>query len=122
MALKTRVTVAISEDLLRDIDRLADAQGRSRSDYMERCIRDQVRNESVTLKLLQDPVVGPAMVGAFSDPAVLRAMTDRVGEKLSDDELTLFHQALQQISQQATKPPGKGKGKQTKQSTKGRRR
>jgi len=94
---KGRITIAISGDLVRRVERMAQSEGRSRSDYIERVLEQAVSQDEVAVKALSDPTVGRALINTFSDPAVLQGLAKAIAADLDDDQLRLFDQKVNQI-------------------------
>lgn len=104
---KGRISIAISPELLRSIDRLARVEGRSRSDVMERLLRGVVMQEEVAVKAMSDPHVGRALIRTFSDPEVMQALAKAVSADLDDKQLRLFAERAERL---ASEMSGGGKG------------
>jgi hypothetical protein len=88
------ISITFDPDLLRRVDELADALGQSRSAFIARLVREGVESEGDAIRAFQHPVIGPALLKAFSDRDVLKGMADVMGEQLTDQQLLLFRQVM----------------------------
>ena len=116
---KVILSVSIDADLVHKLQELADAVGRSRSSYVEALLREAVDQESDTIKALQHPVLGPALVSAFRSRDVLKAMAEVIGDELKPEQLHLFREAMNHISgQQISRPQRRAAKAKVRKATK----
>ncbi len=99
------ISITIEPELLKRLDDLADAQGVARSQLIEKLISEGIEGEEMAVRALTNPVVMQAMVGAFRDPTVLRAMAVAVGQELSTEQLQLFQRAMGAVSEVVVMKP-----------------
>lgn len=92
---KTIVTMSLDTDLVRRVDDLADAQGRSRSWLIESWIREQLQGEEMTIKALSNPTVLKALMQAFGNPEVVKAVALAAGGDANPQEMLMFRQGMQ---------------------------
>lgn len=105
---KTICTFSIDADLLKQLGELADAQGLSRSQLIERCVRDQIAGQTVAVQVMANPVLGPMLAGMFANPQFIKQFAAAIGDQLPAEQLPLFQRAMQGMVDQAAKL-GKGK-------------
>lgn len=91
---KQVLSIAMDPELVKRVDELADAVNQSRSAFIERCVRDAVEQEGDAIKAFQHPVLGPALIQAFSNREVLKGMAEVMGQDLTDQQLLLFRQMV----------------------------
>src|SRR5674476_229708 len=96
---KRFLAAAIDTDLVVRLDKVAAARGVSRSKYVEEIVRDALDEDEQVVRALNDPVLMPAMMGAFAKPEVLRAMAGVMRAEMSDQQLALFQQSMQAVSE-----------------------
>lgn len=111
---KMVVTLYLTIDLVKRIDRIASARDLSRSKYIEQALESSITDDEVTVQALTDPVIGPAFMSAFAKPEVLRAMSATLKQDLNDEQLSLFQRAMAGMQHQvqpkkSAKKKGKGK-------------
>lgn len=97
MTRKPIISITIRPELLSRLDDLADAQGIARSALISKLVEDGIEQEETTVKALAHPVLGPAMVRAFSQPEVIRAMAAVIGQELDPDQLKLFKSVMGEV-------------------------
>lgn len=95
---KTPVSFSMSPSLVKRLDRLAKAMGKSRSAYLEGLVRDCIEEEESGVKMLTDPVMGPALLKAFGNRDVLRGLVRALGEDLTDSQLDLFASQMERMT------------------------
>lgn len=113
MAIRQAVTFSLPPHLVKAVDDLADAQNLPRSALLRRWIEEKIEGERPMVALLSDPLAGAAIIKAFSDPAVIRAMAAVVGEKVTDDQLQLFHRKISEsteVAREVLKKPKRRQG------------
>jgi hypothetical protein len=93
--LKANCSVAFRPSLVKRLDRVAVVRGVSRSQLITDMIEAGLDDEELVAKAVSDPVVFPAMVQAFAQPGVMRALLDAIRAEVSEDQLKLFQQAVQ---------------------------
>lgn len=91
---KTKIAIAIDPAVLRDLDRVVKAEGRSRSSWIERVIREALNQELELVKALSNPLVADAMAKAFGNEKVLKAMYLSMGEKASAADVKKVGKAI----------------------------
>lgn len=92
---KSKVTIAVDPDVLRRVDRMADAQRLSRSAMIQRACEEMLEGSEGLVKAFSNPLIRDALLGAFKDREVLRQMAASMGQKLSDRQLDLFAKGLE---------------------------
>jgi len=91
---KMVLSITIDPDLVRRVDELADSLGQSRSAFISRLVKEGVDSEGDAIRAFQHPVIGPALLKAFSDREVIKGIADVMGENLTDQQLLLFRQVM----------------------------
>jgi metal-responsive CopG/Arc/MetJ family transcriptional regulator len=104
---KTIVSLYFDTDLVKRIDRLAASQDVSRSKWIEAIVSERIDDEEMTVRVMTDPVVAPAMMSALAKPEILRAMTSIMREQLTDEQLSLFSQVMHTAGEHASKRAAK---------------
>lgn len=101
MAAKAVFSLSFDPQLLAQIDRLCKAQNLSRSQLMERWVREKVMGETQAVALMANPVVSELVVKTFGNPAFLEQLAKALGERLPENALPLFHEAVQGVARSA---------------------
>jgi predicted transcriptional regulator len=91
---KIPVSVALAPDLVRRIDRMATATGKSRSELVMNLIEEGIDDSELSAQAMTNPVIVQALMGAFGRPEVIRQMASTMKQELSEDQLKLFGQAM----------------------------
>ncbi len=94
MANKLKVSVALSPDLVRRLDRVARASGDSRSQLITDLVEGGLDQAEAMIKVTADPVMMGAIGRVMADPGVLRNMINGLRSELSDEQLALFKSRL----------------------------
>jgi hypothetical protein len=76
----------------------------SRSQLITDIIEAGLDDEELVAKAVSDPVVFPAMVQAFAQPGVMRALLEAMKADVTEEQLNLFQQAVGTIEKNS---PGK---------------
>jgi hypothetical protein len=84
MAAKGRITIMIDAKLLGELDRMGKKLKRSRSEMVQSCIEEFVENARLGVEAFTNPVLADAMLKAFGNREVLRAMARAMGEELDE--------------------------------------
>ncbi len=105
---KRVVGVCLSPGVIRRLDRLAKAVGMSRSSYLEKLVIDVLSETEMSVRVMTDPKILGPLVEVLAKPEWVRSMATAMGEQLSDRQLDLFAQGMQQLSKNAGKQ-GKGR-------------
>lgn len=100
---KLKVSIALTRDVVKRLDRLARAQSRSRSSIVQSFVLDGLDGAEMFVKAFSDPTVSAAFVQAFGDRDVLRSMTSAMREQMTDDQMDLFSETLRGLSVEAGK-------------------
>ena len=99
------ISLRLPADLLTRVDQIAGAKGESRTASIERLIRDGIDDEENFVRMATDPVVGPAIFGAFAKPEVVRALMQALRQDLTDEQLDLFQRGVSTLDQQLHAKP-----------------
>jgi hypothetical protein len=91
---KQFITLYLDKSLVEQCDRLAAAQDISRSKYLVNIIEESIAQDGIAVQAMTNPVVSSALMSAFANPEVLRAITGVMRSELSDDQLNLFQRAM----------------------------
>ena len=118
---KTIVSLYFDADLVKRIDRLAASHDISRSKWIEAIVAERIDDEELSVRVMTDPVVAPAMMNALAKPEILRAMTGILREQLTDEQLSLFSQVMHTAGEQATKRAKRTAAKRDARAAKRRR-
>lgn len=97
------ISMRISDDLLKRVDALAGAQHITRSAAIESLLASAIEDTELSVRMMTDPVVGRAILGAIATPEVLRALTAAMRSELTDDQLQLFSRSMATLDQQLAK-------------------
>lgn len=95
---KIKLSVSITHELVKRLDRIAKAAGQSRSAMIERLIRDGVDDAETAVQAFTDPLLLQAFAGAFGNRDVLKAMASAVHEEMTDSQLDLFVDRLKGLA------------------------
>jgi predicted transcriptional regulator len=91
---KIPVSVALAPDLVKRIDRMATALGKSRSELVMDLIAEGIDESELSAQAMTNPVIVQALMGAFGRPEVLRQMASTMKQDLTEDQLQLFQNAM----------------------------
>ena len=83
---KKPVNVTIDEEVLREIDHLAELRGESRSAVVERAIRAGLEAQREGLELVGSPVVGPVLTKLLESPKLHKMLADFVSANITEEE------------------------------------
>jgi predicted transcriptional regulator len=92
---KISVTVALDPRLVKRIDRIAGVKNVSRSELVTSLIQEGIDDEETTAAALSNPTILNALVGAFGQPEVMRAMMNQMRQDVTDEQLGLFSKAME---------------------------
>lgn len=110
---KMIVTLYFDADLVKRIDRLAAADDRSRSKYIEDLVKEGIDKQEMAVRTMTDPVIAPVMMKALASPEVLRALLSMMRTELTDEQLSLFQQTMAAASVQVQKKIGRASAQQS---------
>lgn len=96
---KTRVTISISPDVLRRVDRVAKSMRISRSAWLEHACLGELDQAELFVKLTQQPELMQTLLGTFGDRSVMRQMAEVMGDELTDAQMQLFTQAMKSLTE-----------------------
>lgn len=96
---KRIVTFSVDPDLVKKIDRVAKSLGMSRSEWIERSLRDSVAGDEIGVKVLLHPGFAEAFMKSLSNPQVLKGLARAMGEEVSDEQLELFGGLMRQVTE-----------------------
>lgn len=100
---KTTVTIAIDPELLKRIDKLAKAMAVSRSRFFELSMREHLADQELGIQAFTDPAIMGPMIKLLGNRDWLRAAAKAFGEEASDEQLTLFSRAAEDLARKAEK-------------------
>jgi hypothetical protein len=108
------VTITVEKGLLETIDSLADAQNLTRSQFIERQVRNGIEQEKTTVAMLANPELAKLVSKAFGTPEALRSFGKAMQEEVTEKHLELFNRGIRIAGEQAaevfdSKKKGKGK-------------
>jgi metal-responsive CopG/Arc/MetJ family transcriptional regulator len=98
MARKLKVSVALSADLVKRLDRVARASGDSRSQLITDLVEGGLEQAETMIKVTSDRVMMGAIGRVMADPGVLRNMVNGLRSELSDEQLALFKSRLDAVT------------------------
>ena len=104
------VTITVDKDLLATIDGLADAQNLTRSQFIERQVRNGIEQEKFTVALLSNKALAGQVAKLFASPGTLKELGKAAGEKVTEKDVEAVERVLRlghEASQDVLK---KGKG------------
>jgi metal-responsive CopG/Arc/MetJ family transcriptional regulator len=104
---KVKVSVAMSPDLAKRIDRMAKMTGKNRSETVQGLIEDAIDHQETTAAALSNPTIVSALMGAFAKPEVMRAMVNQMRQEVTDEQLGLFAKAMEVGCVVMQQPEGK---------------
>ena len=96
---------AIEPALWGRVCELADIAKRSRSSYVAEVLRDHVEEQGEAIRAMQHPVLGPALLQAFGNREVLKAVAEVVGDRVDDRQLQLFKKTVESLQRKPGKKP-----------------
>lgn len=82
---KKPISFTIDEDLLARLDRVAELRGESRTDIIERAIRNDLPEQEAMLESVANPLRREFVDKVLASPQLLRAIANIVNEKLPED-------------------------------------
>lgn len=103
MAGRSVVSVSMPLALAQSVKELAEAKGEPLSVVICDLIRGSIDKEKTVVAAFGNPTVSAAIMKAFAEPGVLRALTESMRASMSDQQLLLFNEGMQAFSQQAQK-------------------
>jgi metal-responsive CopG/Arc/MetJ family transcriptional regulator len=92
---KVKVSVVISPDLAKRVDRMAKATGKNRSETVQGLIEDAIDDQETTASAVSNPTIMNAIVAAFAKPEVMRALMNQMRQEVTDEQLGLFAKAME---------------------------
>ncbi|MEI8196437.1 MAG: hypothetical protein WCI73_11050 [Phycisphaerae bacterium] len=108
--MKMKVSVAIDDELLRRLDRIRDISRESRSQILDRMIRESIEGAEQFANMLANPKVREEMVKVFANPQIMQSFALAMGDKPSAVTSQKMVEAVESIGQ-TTEKIKKGKGK-----------
>lgn len=81
---KRRVSLAMRVDQVRELDRWAKLQKRSRSAMLELALDEWLENARVGKAVLENPAAMQGLLKLFTDREVVRSFASAMGEELSE--------------------------------------
>lgn len=93
---------SLDPDVVRRVAALAKAQGVTRSQLVNRLLREALDPEEMMVKAFTNPQIASAFGRAFSAPGMLRQMVEVLGEELRPEQLELFEQVMKDVGARAT--------------------
>jgi hypothetical protein len=111
--MKLKVSVAIEKKLVERLDRIAAISGESRSQVIDRMVRDQIETAEQFANLMSNPEARKTLMRQFANPDVLGPMLRAMGEKLGPDTAQKMAEAMESAGVAASKAYKKGKGKKS---------
>jgi metal-responsive CopG/Arc/MetJ family transcriptional regulator len=94
---KVKVSVAMSGDLAKRIDRMAKATGKNRSQTVQGLIEDAIDQQEISASVVSNPTIMTALVAALAKPDVTRAMMNQIRQEVTEDQLGLFAKAVEVV-------------------------
>ncbi|MCA9305011.1 MAG: ribbon-helix-helix protein, CopG family [Phycisphaerales bacterium] len=82
---KKPISFTIDEDLLARLDRVAELRGETRTDVIERALRNDLPEQESMLESVANPLKREFVDRVLASPQLLRAIASVVNEKLPDD-------------------------------------
>jgi hypothetical protein len=79
--MKLKVSVAIESELVERLDKIAAITHESRSQVMERMVRDQIMSAEQFANLMANPQARAELIKQFANPEVLGPILRAMGEK-----------------------------------------
>lgn len=95
---KKVVSIAVDPALWDRVEELADAQGVSRSAFLVRLLRDAIDQEEDTIKALQNPVIASAMIKAFGDRNVVKAVAQIMNQELTPAQIDTYRTGMEHLA------------------------
>lgn len=110
------VTITIERELLTIIDNLSDAQNMTRSQFIERQIRNGIESEKTMVAFFANPKMATGFAKLFQDPDMLKSMGKAMQEEVTEKQLEQFSRGISTLGEQAetaldSNKKGKGKKK-----------
>jgi hypothetical protein len=110
------VTITIERELLKIVDNLADAQNLTRSQFIERQIRNGIEQEKFSVAMMANPEVAKMLAKVFGSPEALRMVGAAVEAEVTEKHLEEVNRRLTaaaDVASQVVNPTKKGKGKKS---------
>lgn len=112
---KERITITLDAELLRRIDVVCADRHEPRSSYIERLLKDSMKEVESFRQDLENPVFRGIAKALVSTPGVLTAIAKLAGNELSSEELAEIRKDMPRMieqgrERQSTKKPRSRKG------------
>lgn len=120
VAKKITVSFSIDEDLVREIEALADAQGISRSLFVQRVIREAIDHERGVLAAMNNPKVREQFLKLFTQPGMVMEMAKAMNQPLTKEQHERVERGLPAVFENL--PALMGEGNQRRQPRKAGKR
>jgi hypothetical protein len=104
--------------LIARINKLALAEGVSASSLVERLLLEALQPAETAVQFTANPVLMNAMMKLFTQPEMVRAMTSTIKQDLTDDQLELFAEGMQSLTNIAERGPRRIASGPTKRASK----
>lgn len=119
-----RVSLSLDEQVLKRIDRVAEAQQRSRSQTVEGLVLDGLQGVEGFVQMMGNPVLREHFAQALAQPGVLSELAATMGRQLDPGEMELFAETFEKLSgkdtgEAARKATSKKKGSTRAKGKKG---
>lgn len=103
---KVRFNISCDPDLIKKLDRLADAFGKSRSQVVVECIEDSIGQQELASKVLRNPLLTQTLFKGLANPEVIRGMMRAMGQEADPKQLRMFQDAVQKVGDDLNKTAG----------------
>ena len=111
--MKIKVSVAIEKKLVDRLDKIAAITGESRSQVIDRMVKDQIESVEQFANLMANPEARAALVKQFANPAVLGPMLRAMGEEPTPTLAKDMAETAVRIGSGVENVKTKGKGKKS---------
>jgi hypothetical protein len=111
--MKLKVSVAIEAELVDRLDKIASVSHESRSQVIERMVRDQIMAAEQFATLMANPQARMDLMKHFADPAVMNPMLRAFGEKQPNKKIRQKMIETVERMGAAVEDVKKGKGKKS---------
>jgi len=111
--MKIKVSVAIEKKLVERLDKIAAINGESRSQLIDRMVKEQIAMAEQFANLMANPEARAAMLKEFANPKVLNPILRSMGEKPTPALSKEIHETAERIGIGAGGVKTKGKGKKS---------
>lgn len=109
--MKIKVSVAIEKELVQRLDRIAGISNESRSQIIEKMIREAIESSEQLAALMANPKAREMLLRQALDPEMLQTFAKAMNEKIDPQTKQNMAEAMERAGLGAQAAKGKKKGK-----------